>query len=573
EKREYYPLSPAQNRLYLIHQMEPESSAYNITAALNLDGLPDRERLLNTFARIMQRHEILRTSFHLVEDNPVQRVHPAVDFTMTDLPPVENREHIGDLIMTFTGPFDLSIAPLMRIGFITLSETRHILIVDMHHIITDGLSTRVFVKEFMSLYPGDSLPELKLQYKDFAGWQCSRDEAGEINNRKDYWEKRFWDNVPLLHLPTDFERLTVRDFKGDAIDFQIQPPQSDALKQLAGDHQVTMHVLIFAMYTLLLATLSNRDDIVVGTPASGRRHSDLEQLIGMFVNTLAVRTGPAAEKPFTRFLEEVKTATLDAFENQDYPFEELVETVNVKRDAGRNPMFDTMFVMQDMEIGKIEIPDLSLSPFPLPSGIAKFDLTLVGREQGDKLFFTLEYSTALFKEETIRRWIGYFNQIVWSIPDNPAKQLSGILILPESEKQQILETLNRQTAAYESQNKSDTTTFISPRNPVEKQLAAIWSEQLEIESVSVTSDFFNIGGNSIKSLLMVSRINEIFDTTLLITDIFASPTIEKLAQLLPESVPVEDSHSRIHAVEERNHYELSHAQKRLWLLCRFEESS
>jgi iturin family lipopeptide synthetase B len=431
EKKEYYPLSPAQKRLYILQQMEPEDIHYNMSAAYLLEGEPDRQKLETAFNALVNRHESLRTSFQLVNDGPVQKIHRHVEFTLTPYPLA--------LTPQFSRPFDLSRAPLLRVGLAELAEQRHLLMVDMHHIISDGTSSGVLVRDFMRLYAGEALAPLKIQYKDFSQWQNELLTGTEIKSQESYWLRQFEGEIPVLNLPVDFARPTVQSFDGSVFPFEIEPAETAALKRLASRQDATLYILLLAIFNILLARLSGQEDIVVGSPVAGRRHADLEPVIGMFVNTLAMRNTPAAGKSFQAFLKETGERALAAFENQDYPFEDLVEKVVVKRDAGRNPLFDVMFVFQNMEQTGLELPGLVLKPRDYENRRSKFDLNLEGVEKHDRLCFSLEYNTKLFRESTVRRLAGYFQRVVKGVIANPAVLSADVEIIHEKERRQILD--------------------------------------------------------------------------------------------------------------------------------------
>jgi hypothetical protein len=225
---------------------------------------------------------------------------------------------------------------------------KNLLLVDMHHIISDGVSHMILEQDFTALYKGEALPALRIRYKDFSGWQNNRQEKEKLKKQQEYWLKEYAAEVPVLDLPTDFVRPAIQSFEGNSVTFEMPGDDTAALKSIALAGGSTLYMVLLAVFNVLLSRLSGQQDLVVGSPAAGRRHADLEKIIGMFVNTLALRNYPEGEKTFKEFLLEVKERTLEAVENQDYPFEELVEKVSIIRDAGRNPLFDVMFTFTDV---------------------------------------------------------------------------------------------------------------------------------------------------------------------------------------------------------------------------------
>ena len=346
EKKEYYPLSSAQKRLYFLHQLDTGNINYNMPYLMPLTGKHfDQEKLEVVFKELIARHESLRTSFAAINMEPVQRVHREVDFAIqyANLP----AEDIEKIIADFTIPFDLGRAPLMRVRHLTFTNEpgRQILFLDMHHIITDGTSQVILAKEFAALCSGAQLPPLALQYKDYSEWQRSAAGQEAVKQQESHWLKEFSDELPVLQLPTDFPRPLEQGSDGNAVMFGLNVRETGALKAIAKENDVTLYMALLAIFSILLAKLSGQEDIIIGTPIAARRHAELQSIAGMFVNTLGHAQLPSGREKFKRLFEEVKERTLEAYENQDYPFEELVEHVAVNRDTGRNPIFDVMFNM------------------------------------------------------------------------------------------------------------------------------------------------------------------------------------------------------------------------------------
>ncbi|UCH93464.1 MAG: amino acid adenylation domain-containing protein [Candidatus Aminicenantes bacterium] len=477
ENKQYYPLSSVQKRLYFIRQMDPEGTAYNMPAVRELIGVLDKEKLYRAFCQLISRHESLRTSFQVVKEEPVQVIHKNVEFEIDyyDRKEVEVKveEERSSLlkgtrglaplfIKEFIRPFDLSQAPLLRVGLIGARSSppnpaarqkeilgeRYILMVDMHHIISDGKSLEIFIKEFMSLYREEDLPELRIQYKDYTQWQKSYPQQTLLNLQKEYWLKEFQGELPVLNLPTDYPRPAIREFEGTGVEFKISSQATAAVKELAIKSGATLYMVLLALYTILLSKICNQEDIIVGTPAAGRKHAELENIIGMFVNTLALRNFPAAEKTFSQFLAEVKDRSLAAFAHQDYIYEDLVEAVAVERDTSRNPLFDTLFALQNLDIPDINIPGLKVKPLTYEVSTVKFDLSLDAFETKESLHFVFGYGTRLFRENTIQRFVTYFKRIITAVVENSRIKLSRIDILPEDEKKQILVDFNDTVTLY-----------------------------------------------------------------------------------------------------------------------------
>ncbi|MDQ1352752.1 MAG: hypothetical protein QG657_3058, partial [Acidobacteriota bacterium] len=457
EKKEYYVLSSMQRRLYILQQMVPLSTVYNMPQVQLLSAVPDKEKLAETFKRLIRRHESLRTSFIAVNEKPVQKIHDEVEFEIEyyDLAAnnAKGREEgrgdatlslwSADIITNFVRPFDLSRVPLLRVGLVKTEEEKYLLMIDMHHIISDGVSQGVLLQEFLAIYDGVSLPSLLLHYKDFAEWQNNPAHQETLKRQERYWSDRLSGELPVLNLPYDYPRPEVQGFEGRQLDFFIGPGETSALKALAAREDATLYMVLLAAFYLLSARLSGQEDIIVGAPVAGRSHADIQQIIGMFVNTLALRNYPAAEKTIGSFLQEVKTNALGAFENQDYPFEDLVEKVTVVRDIGRNPVFDVVFVLQNLAEQGAGAESAAAAPsYRYEGKTAKFDMTLFAVETGENLTFLLEYCTRLFKEDTIGRFINYFKNIVVSIAANSHQRIADVEMLTEEEKLQLMVEFN-----------------------------------------------------------------------------------------------------------------------------------
>jgi tyrocidine synthetase-3 len=420
----------------------PESTAYNVSGILVLDIDPTmepvRQRVEETFKRLIRRHESLRTSFHIVGGEPVQRIRDDVEFKIRVYNPGENID-----------AFDLSCAPLMQVGLMKTGKGTDVIIVNVHHIITDAVSQQMLVRNFSSLYDGKELTPLELQYKDYCAWltMCREQGDGEtaFRHREEFWLKEFSGEVPRLDLPTDFPRPLRPVFEGAVLQFDLDKRETNALKQLAAENGATLFMVLLTIYYILLAKLGGGEDIVIGTPVSGRSHPDFEQVMGVFVNTLALRNFPAEDKSFTNFLKEVKKKTLEAFENQDYPFEELVERLGVGEMVNRGSLFDCMFSLHELnETGGNEdyraVADDESFHFEQPT--SKFDITLTAAVKGERLFFLFRYSTALFKREKIERFAGYFKKVISEVIVKPGEKIGDISLISQEEKEALYSRLS-----------------------------------------------------------------------------------------------------------------------------------
>ncbi|MBE0339764.1 condensation domain-containing protein, partial [Paenibacillus sp. 23TSA30-6] len=452
EERPFYTLSSAQKRMYILHRIDPGDVSYNMPAVLQVSGPLDVRRVEAAFRQLISRHEAFRTSFEMVNNEPVQRIQERVPFEV-EYAKVQEKQagtdalafetEIEKLVSNFVNPFDLQAAPLLRVALLDLNgegteETQHLLMIDMHHIISDGVSTSVLTREFVRLYSGEKLPPLRIQYKDYAVWQQSEAQKDWMKRQEAYWLDTFRSELPVLNLPTDFARPAVRSTAGDTVVFKLEREVSERLKELAAQTGSTLYMVLLAAYTALLHQYTGQEDIIVGTPIAGRPHADLEPIIGMFVGTLAMRNYPTAKQTFRSYVEDVKTQALQAYEHQDYPFEELVDKLNVKRDMGRNPLFDTMFILQNTEEGELKLEDIRFRPYDMEQAPVKFDLMLEASEEEEGIRFELQYATSLYERKTIEQITRHFIQLSEAIVVNPDIKLGELEWITEVETVHVL---------------------------------------------------------------------------------------------------------------------------------------
>jgi natural product biosynthesis luciferase-like monooxygenase protein/amino acid adenylation domain-containing protein len=443
----HYTLSSSQKRLYFLHQFNPLSLAYNMPKMLELHGAIDKIKLTATFNKLIDRHESLRTFFEVAEESPVQKIAPTIDFEITQIP--LNGTPVNELISSFIRPFDLSKAPLLSVGLIELSAEHHILMIDMHHIITDGVSENVLIADFMALYNNEELPALHLQYADYAAWEQSEAQQKLLLEQKFFWLNQFSQTTPALNLPTDFTRPSIQQYKGSVLSFELNAKETEALKLVASKTGTTVFMVLLGIYYTLLSKLSNQNDIVIGTPVAGRKHPDLERIIGVFINMLPLRISAGEEITFSSFLSQIKKLVLASFDNQDYPYETLIDELKLARDTSHNPLFDVMFAFQNFEETKLALNDVVLKPYEREHTVSKLDISLEAVEAGDKIIFNIEYATALFKKETIKAFIGFFKQIATTVSRQSEICISEIDLLSEKDKKQLLIEFNDTHLSYD----------------------------------------------------------------------------------------------------------------------------
>lgn len=445
------PLSPAQKRLFVISQMLPNSVAYNMPVSIALRGQLNVKKLTDAVQDLIVRHDALRMSFEMDNGEPYSVIHSEVNYQVPFL--ALSKEELTQRLKQFCQPFQLSQAPLFRLEIVHTGQNEHILLFDAHHIIWDGYSMAIFIEELCRLYNGQDLDKSeKVQFNHFVQWQHEQLSQSHLAGQKSYWLDVFNDTVPLLNLPTDYPRPLEKNNLGMHYKFQLDYELVAALKEVAARTSTTMFMVLLAAFNVLLSKLSLQEDIVVGTPVSGRKKVEWNDVIGMFVNTLPLRNFPSGDKSFSCFLEDVKASTVKALENQWYPFEELVNQISPNGDLSRNPLFDVMFAMQDSFSHSIQIDGLSAEIRPMEEQSSKFDLTMFAQDQGNQGFeFILEYSSQLFKESTIKQFAAGFVQVVQSIVGNVDMLIADIETINEQDKHKLLYVWNDTAVPYEKE--------------------------------------------------------------------------------------------------------------------------
>ena len=434
---EYYPLSSSQMRMWLQCQMEGGELAYNMPTAVEISGGLDPAQLKRALQSIFDRHEMLRTAVVEVEGRPMLRVADGVELPLEEYKaaPQEALRMFED----YERPFDLSQGPLMRFSLIRTGEERFLLIIDMHHIATDGTSFVNFCAELTHAYLGQELPPLNLQYKDYTYWQEGFLQSDGGIEQERYWLDLFPQRPEPLDLPSDFPRPEAWSFEAGFVNADLGLEATQALRELAQSNSATLYMALMSCYATLLYRYTGKEDIVVGMPVLGRPMADLEPLIGLFVNTLPLRSHPQRSKTFRQLLSEVKERCLEAFRNQDYPMERLIEKLGQHGEA-RHPLFDSTLVLQNLAPGEVldlESDDLQMRPLEKDSPSAKFDLTLEFSERTDGLRLSIEYSAALFEHSTVEKLAQDLARIIESVCAQPDIELGEVdfgLVLQTSEE-------------------------------------------------------------------------------------------------------------------------------------------
>ncbi len=455
------PISFAQQRLWFLTQLEPDSPFYNISAAVRLQGELNIEALQQSFNKIVRRHETLRTNFLTKEGQPLVIISEAKPLTLSilDISSInvnQQAEIEQQIAREAQQPFDISSDCLLRIKLLHLGEQEHIILVTMHHIVSDGWSIGILVKEFSSLYPifcdndvtPTALPPLPIQYVDFAAWQRKWLQGEILENQISYWLKQLENAPKVLELPTDYPRSKIQTFRGATYSFELSTELSAKLNKLSQQEGVTLFMTLLAGFQTLLYRYTAQEDIVVGSPIANRNRAEIEGLIGFFVNTLVLRTNLVGNPSFAELLKRVREVALGAYAHQNLPFELLVEKLQPQRDLSHTPLFQVMFVLENAPISALELPGLSLNFLESHSDSAKFDLTLYMAETESGIVGSLEYNTDLFEENTIKRMTAHLQTLFAGIVANPQQRLSELPLLTASEQHQLLVDWNDTQVEY-----------------------------------------------------------------------------------------------------------------------------
>ncbi|MBV9774989.1 MAG: AMP-binding protein, partial [Gemmatimonadetes bacterium] len=449
------PLSFSQQRLWVIDQLEPGSSAYNIPLGVRIRGKLDVDALRRTLDEVVRRHESLRTVFARVGEEPVQVVSaPAPsDLPVLDLgglPEAEREARTRELAREeAVRPFDLASGPLLRLRLLRLEAEHHVALFTMHHVVSDGWSMQVLVREISTLYTAftrgsaSPLEELTVQYPDYAAWQRSPERAEALDRQVDYWRGQLADAPSLLELPTDRPRATARGDAAGSCPLALSPETSAALRALGAREEASLFMTLLAGWQLLLGRYADTDDVSVGMPTAGRNRTELEGLIGFFVNTLVLRTRLSGDLGARALLLRVRETVLDAQSNQDVPFDRLVEVLRIPRDPGHSPLFQNVLSLTESRgEGTLRLPEVSLEVIPAEQTAAKFDLGLELSDDGRRVTGALEFRAALYDESTARRMLDHFERILEWMCGQPDRKLAELSLLAGAEREQVLSAWN-----------------------------------------------------------------------------------------------------------------------------------
>ncbi|WP_128661237.1 non-ribosomal peptide synthetase, partial [Paenibacillus sp. 598K] len=468
-----YPATSAQQRMVVLNRLNAGDRSYNMPQAYLLRGELDRERLAAALSALVERYEILRTSFHLEGDEVRQRIATSMPLSLEELvldsragdgelmtkadtasrrtegeETVEDAtawiDGVAELIDGWVRPFDLERLPLLRCGLAQVEEREHLLLLDMHHIVADGVTMSVLLDELAALYQGEALEPVELQYKDYAVWQRQWLTSADYRAQERYWLDVMAGELPVLELPTDYERPEVQETEGSALTVCVDVQTAAGLKRIAAETGSTLYMVLLAAYKTLLYRYTGSRELIVGVPVSGRTLPEAASMPGLFVNTLALRTSAEGTASFAEYVCQVRGTVLEALRHQDYPFEELVDQLQLPRHTGRHPLFDTMFAMGDASFSgrqlsqSRELGDLTLTGYPLPLAAAQFDLAVTAEETEQGLLLELVYSRSLFRPSTVERLAEQLLELLRQAAEQPRQSLDLLELSPPHERERLL---------------------------------------------------------------------------------------------------------------------------------------
>ncbi|HAB60519.1 MAG TPA: non-ribosomal peptide synthetase, partial [Lachnospiraceae bacterium] len=439
EQREYYPMSSAQKRIFVVSQLDSTLTAYNMPQVYEVIGKLDIKRLQNAFHELTNRHEVCKTRFYMLDNEAVQEVDGNIECEFTY--EVVEDFNVEDLLKRFVRPFEFVEGGLIRLKIVQYKE-QYYLFLDVHHIISDGMSMSIIFKELSDLYSKKTLPKLNIQYKDYCIWlqQCN------IEKQKRYWLKEFEGDIPIVELPYDYKRGEIQSFRGNILNRVIDSNTRQRLIEFSKKSQTTEFMIFTSAIMITLGKYCNQKDIIIGSPVYGRTNSEVENLVGVFVNTLALRGDTNGEKSYLDFLKEVKETALRAYENQEYQFDDLIDILEIKRDISRNPLFDVMFSYQNNDSVELNIDNVFMKPVEHKFESQKFDLTFyISDSESNEYDLSVGYCTDLFMEETIQKIMDSFLDVIQSILLDENQKIKEIDIIKAEERDKVLHQFNSQS--------------------------------------------------------------------------------------------------------------------------------
>jgi thioesterase domain-containing protein len=542
-----FPPSTAQQGFWLLDQLEPGNPAYNIAVRFRLQGRLDVNLLERALNEIVRRHEVLRTTFDAVDGEPMQVVHPSmsVRISVFDLRHVDGQERDAEeerlTLEEARRRFDLSAGPLLRAQVLQLGDWDYIFLVTVHHIVSDGSSIGILTNELGAIYEAFSqgveapLPELPIQYADFANWQQESLDGPQMAPSLAYWKRKLG-NPSGFDVPTDYPRPAHRSLNGNILSRLLPRSLTERLGDFSAREKSTLFMTSLAALKILLLHHSDIPDVQVGTLLTGRDRVETEPVIGPFINSVVLRTDLAGDPTFVELLARVRETVLEALANRDVPFERLVQTLSPKRALNRHPMFDVNFIFQRDFVRPLKFAGLALTAIPSKSPGAIYDLNFFMVERADGWRLSCEYDTDLFAGPSVDRMLWQLQMLMEGVEANPELKISQLRVLMEQEGHKVALDGGKRPA-QPAHTPSDSVLvlerpFVAPRDQTEVQLAKIWRNLLGQSLISVKANFFELGGHSLTAARLLARVEKILNKKLPLSVLFQAPTIEELAAVI-----------------------------------------
>ncbi|HMR63875.1 MAG TPA: condensation domain-containing protein [Anaerolineae bacterium] len=542
-----FPLSFAQQRLWFLDQLNPGTAIYNLHEAIRLRGPLAVGTLEQSLNEILWRHETLRATFANVAGQPMQRISGAESFSLAlidlqELSELEREIEAQRLAnQEAQRPFDLAQDPLLRATLVRLDQEDYVFLLTMHHIIADGWSMGLFKRELGALYQAflkgqpSPLPELPIQYADFAHWQHQRLQSEALANQLTYWKQHLAGQVPMLQLPTDYPQPPIQTYQGSYQSLVLSEELTEALKKLSRQEGVTLFVTLLTAFMTLLNRFTEQEDLVICSPIAGRKQIELEDLIGYFNNIVVLRTDLSGNPSFRELLARSRQVILGAYDHQDLPFQTVADLPNLTL----TPLSRALFDLRDASDWPLELPGITVNSLEVNSVTTYFDLSFDLQEKAKKLSGVLGYKTDLFSPTTIAQMLSHFQILLESLIAEPEQRLSALPCLTKSP--QRLDPLPRSAtdqanhhllSAPNSARHEPTQTFVAPRDDLELRLTKIWEQVLGLRPIGVRDNFFQLGGHSLLALRLFTQVEKVMHKHLPLATLFQAPTIEQLATLL-----------------------------------------
>ncbi|WP_017496623.1 non-ribosomal peptide synthetase [Flavobacterium sp. WG21] len=573
-KSEHYPLSSSQLRLWVLSQIDKANFSYNIPGIQVIDEALDTNAFMLAIRDLIHRHEVLRTVFKTVEEEEVRQFIIApedFEFPFQQIEVNGDEEKLNEILTGISNTvFDLEKGPLFKGALVKVNNDRFVFGYNMHHIISDGWSIGIMINELLKNYDarrkGETVQShpLQIHYKDYAVWQQKQLADEVFNKERKYWLTHLEGDLPILSHFGDFPRPAIMSYNGNVTRQDIPAALYQKFKSFCRENSGTLFTGCLSLINVLLHKYTEQEDFIVGSPVSGRTHKDMADQIGFYVNTLALRTQFGTTNSFEEVFQKNKKVTLNAIENQNYPFDELVNHLNLKRDLSRSALFDVMIDIQNENQGNDQKAGTSYNEL-LNGGVSKYDLTFTFIEKSDSLTVELEYNTDIFTEETAVGFLKDLENIVEAVVQNPVEKIGSLPL-----------NINRRTAHSKLESSEEIVTneeitYTLPSTPLEKALAGLWEEVLGISHISMEDNFFDLGGHSLKASRLISKIHKEFRVKLQLKDLFIHTSLASQYDLITKEQEVD--YSEIPVLEKQNGYPLSIMQRRLWILSQHEAAN